>query len=82
MNLSGVKKTGVAYMKQKKAGIPVTEISVSRKRKRKCGRPTPLTVDIALRVMAIQAKNFGKLSRETRRLGLRENKEQVKIQHG
>ena len=28
--LSGVKKVGVAYVKQKKAGVPVTEISVSQ----------------------------------------------------
>ena len=58
MSLSGVRKIGVAYMKQKKAGVPVTEISVSRKRKKKCGRPTVLTADIARRMMAIQAENF------------------------
>ena len=33
MYLSGVKKIGVAYMKQKKAGVAVTKISLSRKRK-------------------------------------------------
>ena len=33
MSLSGVKKIGVAYMKQKKADVAVTKISLSRKRK-------------------------------------------------
>ena len=33
MSLSGVKKIGVAYMKQMKAGVPMTKISVSRNRK-------------------------------------------------
>ena len=33
MSLSGVKKIGAAYMKQMKAGVPMTEISLSRNRK-------------------------------------------------
>ena len=57
MSLKGVKKIGYHRWKQKKAGVPVTQISVSRKRKEKCGRPTVLTSDIARRMMAIQAKN-------------------------
>ena len=40
----------------------MTEISVSRKRKQKSGRPTRLTADIALGMMAIQAENIGKFS--------------------
>ena len=52
MSLSGVKKIGVAYMKQKKAGVPVNQISVAWKRKN-CGASTPLTPDIARRMMAI-----------------------------
>ena len=33
MSLGGVKKIGVAYLNQMKAGVPMTEISVSRNRK-------------------------------------------------
>ena len=62
MSLNGVKKIGYQWWKQKKAGVPVTQNSVSRKRKEKCGRPTVLTPDIARRMMAIQAEKFGKLS--------------------
>ena len=39
----------------------MTQISVSRERKKKCRRPTVLTPDIARRMIAIQAENFGKL---------------------
>ena len=61
MSLKGVKKIGYPWWNQKKSGVPVTEISVARNRK-KCGRSTPLTPTIARRMMAIQAENFGKLS--------------------
>ena len=59
MSLSGVKKIGVAYMKQKKAGVAVTKISLSRKRK---GGFTLLPPVIARKTMEIQAKHYGKLS--------------------
>ena len=45
MSLSGVKKIGVAYMKQKKAGVPMAKISVARKRKQKCGSCSELEDD-------------------------------------
>jgi len=59
MSLSGVKKIGGAYMKQMKAGVPMPEISLSRKRK---GGYTSLTPLIARKMMEIQATHHGKLS--------------------
>ena len=58
MSLKGVKKIGYLWWKQKKDGVPVSKISVSRKRKQKCGRPTVLTANIARRMVAIQAENL------------------------
>ena len=40
----------------------MAKISVARKRKQKCGSGSKLTPEIARRMMAIQAENFGKLS--------------------
>ena len=59
MSLSDVKKIGGAYMKQMKAGVPMPEISLSRKRK---GGYTSLTPLIARKMMEIQATHHGKLS--------------------
>ena len=42
MSFSGAKKIGVAYMKQKKAGVAVTKISLSRKRKGGFTKITPV----------------------------------------
>ena len=61
MSLKGVKRVGYVWWKQKKEGVPVSKISVSRNRK-KCGRPTILTTVIARRMIAIQAESHGKLS--------------------
>jgi len=48
MGLSGVKKIGAAWMKQKKAGTLMTDISLSRKHK---GGFTSLTPIIAGKVI-------------------------------
>ena len=62
MSLSGLEKIGVAYMKQKKAGVPMAKITVAWKCKQKCGSGSKLTPEIARGMMAIQAGNSGKLS--------------------
>ena len=64
MSLSGVKKIGHRWWQQKKADVPVINISVARKRK-SCGTPTMLTLEITRRMMAIQAENYGNLSCRT-----------------
>ena len=61
MSLKGVKKIGYAWWNQKKSGVPVTEISVARKRK-KCGRSAPLTPTIATPTDQELGLDFGRFS--------------------
>ena len=61
MSLKGVKKIGYLWWQQKKASVPVTKISVARKRS-SCEVATELTPAIARGIMAIQAKHYGQLS--------------------
>jgi len=61
MSLKGVKKIGYLWWQQKRAGAPVTQISVARKHK-SCGVATKLTPAIAKRMMTIQAGHYGRLS--------------------
>ena len=58
MSLKGVKNIGYLRWQERKAGVPVTKISVARKL-RGCYKANPA---IARRTMAIQAGHYGQLS--------------------